>query len=141
MAEADPLSRYRGWLYAAAVYNVVWGATNVLFPRAMFDLLGMPPPETEALWQVVGMFVLLFAPAYWWAARSPSRHRHLVFIGWLGKVAGPIGFVSAWATGALPFSFGWTIITNDLIWLPAFSLFVRDAARAAGGWRPFLLGE
>ncbi len=30
---------------------------------------------------------------------------------------------------------------NDLIWLPAFSLFVRDAARLAAGWRPFLLGK
>ena len=101
----------------------------------------MPEPEVPQLWQVVGMFVLLYALAYWWAARAPERHRHLVFIGWLGKIGGPIGFAFGWATGALPASFGLTIVTNDLIWLPAFTLFVRDAVRLSGGWRAFLAGR
>lgn len=136
----DSLNRYRGWFYAAAIYNLVWGTVNVVFPTALFDLLGMPHPNYLPLWQVVGMLVLVYAPAYWWAARAPYRHRHLVLIGLLGKIMGPIGFAWAVLTGSLPLAFGWTIVTNDLVWWPAFFSFVRDASRQIGGVRSLLTG-
>jgi len=87
------------------------------------------------------MFVLVYAPAYWWAGRQPARHRHLVLIGLLGKLSAPIGFVWAVANDDLPAAFGWTIITNDLIWWPAFALYLRDAERLCGGWRALMTGE
>ena len=62
-------------------------------------------------------------------------------IGLLGKILGPLGFVwSAWG-GSLPLAFGWTLLTNDLIWWPAFGLYLRDAARLSGGWVKLLRGE
>jgi hypothetical protein len=64
-----------------------------------------------------------------------------VLIGLLGKVLGPLGFVWAMASGQLPLAFGWTILGNDLIWWPAFLLYLRAAARQAGGWPAFLRGE
>lgn len=135
------LARYRPWFYAAALYNFLWGTVMVLFPFLFFDLVGMARPQPVALWQVVGMFVLVYAPAYGWAARFPYRHRHLIVIGLLGKILGPVGFVGSVAIGSLPLAFGWTILTNDLLWWPAFALFLRDAARLNGGWLPMLLGE
>jgi hypothetical protein len=138
---AEPLARYRPWLYAAAAYNLIWGSVGVFFPQAFFRLAGMAAPNYLPLWQVIGMFVLVYAPAYWWAARRPWRHRHLVLIGFLGKLLGPIGFLWALIAGQLPLAFGWTILTNDLIWWPAFLLFLRDAARRGGGWRPLLRGD
>jgi hypothetical protein len=135
------LARYRPWFYAAALYNLVWGSVNLLFPQFLFGLIGMPPPSYLPLWQVVGMFVLVYAPGYWWAARHPDRHRHLILIGLLGKLFGPIGFTWSVAGGQLPLAFGWTILTNDLIWWPAFGLYLRDAARAYGGWGALLRGE
>jgi len=138
---ADTLARYRPWFYAAALYNLVWGVVNIIFPELFFRLVGMVPPSYPPLWQVVGMFVLVYAPAYWWAARFPARHRHLIVIGLLGKLLGPLGFVwSAW-NGSLPLAFGWTLLTNDLIWWPAFALYLRDAARLNGGWVALLAGE
>ena len=133
LSGADPLRRYRGWFYAAAVYNAAWGAVMVLFPGWFFGVVGMREPEYLALWQVVGMLVGVYAPAYWWVARFPSRHRHLVLIGLLGELLGPIGFAWSAASGQLPVAFGLTILTNDLIWWPAFALFLRDAARLSGG--------
>jgi small multidrug resistance pump len=132
--------KYRTWLTAAALYNLVWGALVILFPASFFCLIGAPEPSYLLLWQVVGMFVLVFAPGYWWAARDPARHGHLVLIGLVGKLLGPLGFAWAYGTGQLPLAFGLTILTNDLVWLPVFVLFVRDAACSAGGWRPFLAG-
>lgn len=137
----DALARYCPWFYAAAVYNVVWGGVNALFPHFFFQAIGMPLPNTLPIWQVVGMFVLVYAPGYWWAARSPARHRHLIFIGLLGKLLGPIGFLWSVAGGQLPLAFGLTILTNDLIWWPAFWLYLRDATKLHGGWAALLRGE
>ena len=134
------LDGYRPWLRAAALYNLVWGALVVLFPRALFDLIGAPPPSYLPLWQVVGMLVGIYAPAYWWAARDPLRHRHLVALGLAGKLLGPLGFAYALATAQLPLGFGLVILTNDLLWWPPFALFVRDAARVAG-WGALVRGE
>lgn len=138
---AHTLDRYRPWFYAAAAYNLIWGSANVLFPQLLFDLLNMPPPSYPTLWQVVGMFVLVYAPAYWWAGRNPARHPHLILIGLLGKVLGPLGFLWSLINGQLPGAFGWTILTNDLLWWPAFVLYLRDAIREREDIWQFLRGE
>jgi small multidrug resistance pump len=137
----EALAWARPWLYGAAVYNLAWGALNVLVPTALFDLFGMRHPTYTLLWQVVGMLVGVYAPAYWWAARAPFGHRHLVLLGLAGKVLGPAGFLVAASSGALPWAFGLTILTNDLVWWPAFALHVRKAAHLSGGYRQLLLGE
>lgn len=135
------LAHYRPWFYAAAVYNLLWGSINVLFPELLFTVIGMPPPDYPALWRVVGMFVLVFAPAYWWAGRFPERHAHLILIGLLGKVLGPLGFVWSTVTTELPLAFGWTVLTNDLIWWLPFLLYLRAVATLRGGWQKLLQGE
>ena len=133
------MNAYRPWFYAAAVYNAAWGIAVILFPDAWFHLFGMEPLEYPSLWRVVGMFLLVYAPAFWWVARNPERHPHLVLIAAAGKVLGPIGFVFAWLTGELPARFGLLLVGNDLIWLPAFFLYLRTVARTRG-WRTFLTG-
>ena len=138
---AAALDHYRPWFYAAALYNLLWGAAVVLFPRRGLRLLGLPTATHAPLWQVVGMLVLVYAPGYWWAARHPGRHRQLVLIGLVGKILGPIGYAWAVWRGELPRAFGWTILTNDLLWWPAFVGYLRVAARQAGGWAALLRGE
>lgn len=129
----------RHWLLAAAAYNLVWGGWLVLAPDSAAAALGLHGPFVA--WQVVGLLVLVWAPGYWWVARNPRRDAHLVAIALLGKTLGPAGFAWAAARGELPLRFGLTIISNDLIWWPAFTVFLRRAASDEGGWRPFLLGR
>ena len=100
----------------------------------------MEAPNYFVLWQCIGMFVLVYAPGYWWAAHDPFRFRHLILIGFLGKICVPIGFVWFTAKGALPVAFGWTILTNDVIWLPAFYAFLKRAAAQSGGWMQLARG-
>lgn len=128
----DPLRRFSPWFYAAAAYNLTWGTTNVLAPALLTRPLGLGPHGLVA-WQAVGMLVLVYAPGYWWAGRRPSQHAHLIAIAVLGKTLGPIGFAWAAATGKLPLTFGLTILTNDLVWLPAFACYLRAATRPYGG--------
>jgi hypothetical protein len=112
-------------LRAAAIYNLAWGAAVVLFPLAPFRWAGMDLPNYPELWQCIGMIVGVYGVGYWIAASDPRRHWPIVLVGLLGKILGPIGFVSAAARGTLPWVAGWTIVTNDLIWwLPFIGILV-----------------
>lgn len=121
-------------LYAAAAYNLVWGAWVVLFPNHFFDLVGMPRPLHPSIWQCVGMIVGVYGIGYAIAATNPLRHWPIVFVGFLGKILGPLGYVDgALIRGELSPAFGWTIPTNDLIWWVPFAIILWAAFRAAQG--------
>ena len=124
----------RGWLLAAGVYNIAWGAAMVVAPTWTLKMLGVSPANTELwpqLWACIGMIVGVYGLGYIIAARDPARHWPIVLVGLLGKIFGPIGFVSAAMQGQLPWSMGATILTNDLVWWIPFSMILWHAARAS----------
>jgi hypothetical protein len=108
-------------LLAAAAYNIAWGVFVVLAPGALFDWSGIQPPRYPSLWQCVGMIVGVCGVGYWLAAADVRRYWPIVLVGLLGKIFGPVGFVVAAARGELPWSWGATLITNDLIWWAPFA--------------------
>lgn len=114
-------ARERSWLLAAAVYNLAWGTFLIVFPNALFTWCGMQQPLYPSIWQCVGMIVGVYGVGYAIAASDPARHWPIVLVGLLGKVLGPLGFVNAALTEQLPWCFGWTILSNDLLWWPAFA--------------------
>ncbi len=122
-------------LQVAGIYNIVWGSLVVAFPGLFFSLTGMAAPLYPALWQCIGMIVAVFGIGYVIAAADPYRHWPIILVGFLGKVFGPLGFVWALLTGGLPVAFGWTILTNDIIWWAPFAiiLFRAASARQAAG--------
>jgi hypothetical protein len=73
------------------------------------------------------MIVGVYGVGYAIAALDPSRHWPVVLVGLLGKIFGPIGFLSAVVGGTLPLSFGLTILTDDLIWWLPFALILLRA--------------
>ena len=125
----DEFRRYRRWFYAAALYNAVWGSAVVLFPGLLLRVTD--PNATLALpfVQVTGMMVGVYAYGYYLLARDPKRYCGLIWIALAGKTLGPVGFVYSAALGALPWSFGWVCVFNDLIWWPAFWRFALTHAR------------
>ena len=132
---APPWMRWILW--AAAVYNLTWGAGVILFPTLPFEWVGMEPPNYPSLWQCIGMIVGVYGVGYGIAASDPLRHWPIVLVGLLGKVFGPVGFLwTAWR-GELPWIAGLTIVTNDLVWWLPFGLIVwtawRGSASPAGG--------
>ncbi len=108
-------------MLAAAAYNILWGIGIIIWPNALFSLAGMAAPMYPWLWQCIGMFVLVWGIGYLVTAFDPLRYWPVVLVGLLGKVFGPIGFVYAAVSGQIPLAFGWTIITNDLIWWVPFA--------------------
>jgi small multidrug resistance pump len=119
----------RTTLWAAAVYNLAWGAWAIAWPNALFDWAGMERPNYPQLWQCLGMIVGVYGISYAIAAADPVRHWPNVLVGLLGKVLGPIGFADHFSSGALPLAFGATIFFNDLIWLLPFILILRQVRR------------
>ncbi len=122
------------WLVAAGVYNVLWGAAMAFAPIWTLKALGVSPPNTELwpqLWACIGMIVGVYGLGYMIAARDPARHWPIVFVGLVGKIFGPIGFVDAAMRGYLPWSMGVTILTNDLLWWVPFTMILWHAAKEA----------
>ncbi len=119
-------------LMAAALYNMVWGALVVLFPSAWFKLAGMEQPAYPQLWQCIGMIVGVYGVGYAIASTDPVRWWPIVLVGLLGKILGPIGFAGAAARDELPLSFGWMILTNDLIWWIPFGAVIVTAWQRYG---------
>ena len=122
------LSRVKSkWLFAAALYNILWGGWVVLFPQAIFELTGIPLMQYPQIWQCVGMIVGVYGVGYGIAALDPDRHWPIVFVGLLGKVLGPIGFLFSVLQGDFPLVFVFTLLTNDLIWWSPFYKLLKIA--------------
>ena len=116
-------------LYAAAVYNLLYGALVIFFPMLLFRWAGMPLPNYPEIFQCLGMVVGVYGVGYAIAATNPTRHWPIVFVGLLGKFLGPIGFIHSALTGRLPWIAGWMNVTNDLIWWIPFTLVLIAAYR------------
>ena len=108
-------------LLLAGIYNLLFGAWVVLAPGQAFQLFGMEPPTYPFLWQCIGMIVGVYGIGYLVASRDPLRHWPIILVGLLGKIFGPIGFLQTALAGEIPWSFGWMILTNDLIWWQPFT--------------------
>jgi hypothetical protein len=122
---------YKPWmskvLILAGLYNLVWGSITVIFPNLFFDLLSIARPNYPELWQCIGMIIAVFGFGYIIAATNPLRHWPIVFVGLSGKIFGPIGFIYGVLFGNLPASFGYTILTNDLIWWIPFYFIIYNS--------------
>ena len=89
----------------------------------------MEDPRYPQIWQCVGMMVGVYGVGYWVAANDPFRHWPIVLVGLIGKTLGPIGFLQAAIAESLPWGWGATIVTNDLIWWLPFAVILYGAFR------------
>lgn len=116
------------WLVAAGLYNLIWGASVILWPRGLVELAGLEMTAAGlAIWQCLGMVIGVYGIGYLAASLDPVRHWPITLVGLLGKIFGPIGFVWTASRGEIPWSFGWTILTNDLLWWIPFFLILKAA--------------
>jgi len=125
----SPTPWMRPALALAAAYNLLWGAVMVFAPVHSLAWLGLDAPAYPEIWQCLGMVVGVYGIGYAIAAVDPYRHWPIILVGLIGKLAGPAGFLAAAASGELPWSMGWTILTNDLLWWLPFTLILLGAWR------------
>lgn len=117
-------------LALAGLYNLIFGLVTIAAPNLLFNLAGATPPLYPAIWQCVGMIVGVFGIGYLIAATNPIKHWSIILVGLLGKTFGPIGFLyAAFIADTIPPSFGFIIITNDLVWIAPFAAILFLTAR------------
>lgn len=117
-------------LRIAAIYNLLWGAWVVLLPQHFFQVLNMPPTDYPMIWQGMGMVIGVYGIGYWLASYDPLRHWVIVFVGFLGKIFGPLGYLLNVLQGMDYPQFGYMLLTNDLVWWIPFGLILWAAWRA-----------
>ncbi|MFW5759947.1 MAG: SelL-related redox protein [Cyclobacteriaceae bacterium] len=118
-------------LKAAGAYNILWGSWVVLFPFSFFQFFDLPVPVYPMIWQSVGMIVGVYGIGYYIAAHDPQRHWPIIFVGWLGKLFGPIGALYYLIIGKLTPWFLLHNLTNDIIWFPFFTIILYYIVRNA----------
>lgn len=133
----DRFRAYRPWFYAAAAYNLLWGAVVVVYPDVLLRAAAVTAPTAVPLAQVIGMMVGVYAYGYYLLAREPARYSGLIWIALAGKTLGPLGYIYSALTGALPWTFGWICLFNDVIWWPVFWSFALTYARAPAAVAPY----
>ncbi len=117
-------------LVLAALYNAVFGAWAFFFPLAAFRLAGMESPRYPELWQCLGLIIGAYGLAYAAAALDPLRYWPVVLAGLAGKLLVPFAFLWFASHGRLPWTFGWVLLANDLLWWLPFALVLSTAYRA-----------
>ncbi|MFM7808384.1 MAG: alkyl hydroperoxide reductase [Planctomycetota bacterium] len=134
---SDSPAWMRNWLRAAGVYNLLWGAVVIALPDLPLRMADMQPlaEPGRAIWQCLGMVIGVYGVGYLCAASHPLRHWPIVLVGLLGKIFGPVGFVWTASRGAIPWHFGATILTNDLLWWWPFAGILIAAWGERGGNR------
>jgi hypothetical protein len=121
-------------LTLAGLFNLAWGATAIAAPQWSYRMSGLATPAKPLVnvevWQCLGLVIGLLGVGYLIAARDPVRHWAPVFVGFLGKVLGPLGFLGAALRGEAPWAAGVPLIINDLIWWVPLGLILARAWRA-----------
>ena len=114
-------------LILAGIYNILWGIVTVLYPDFYFKFSGMPAANYPEIWQCVGMIVGVYGIGYLIASVNPYKHWPIIFVGLLGKILGPIGYMNALMHDRFTLKAGLTNITNDLIWWIPFTIILWKA--------------
>ena len=115
-------------LFAAGVYNLLWGLLCVLSPGSLLTFADITTtPVASQLWQCIGIAVGVYGVGYVIASYDPYRHWAITVVGLLGKAAVAAGFLVAFVEGSLPARMGWIVLTNDLIWCIPFGIILWRA--------------
>jgi hypothetical protein len=111
----------------AGIYNICWGLWVAYDPNWLFRFAGMNLPNYPEIFVCVGMIVGLYGVVYWEIARKPERGFLLALVGFVGKILGPIGAIHYVLIGKWTFSALIMNLTNDIIWLIPFAIYLVDS--------------
>jgi len=109
----------------AGGYNLLAGASMILFYHEGFKHLGIPKPEFSLPIQLVGLLVGLFGIGYLIVERAPVENRNILLLGFLSKLLGPLLAVGYIIKGDLPLSMIPVLFFADTIYLIPFWLIYR----------------
>ena len=129
---SDSMARrmfHRRVFFLAGIYNLCWGLFTMADPQWLFRFANMELLNYPEVFACLGMVIGLYGILYLEVARAPERGFLLALIGFIGKVLGPIGWVTLVVQGKWPIATILLCLTNDLIWWIPFALYLWDVRR------------
>lgn len=115
------LSQIRALFLIAALYDGVLGLAFLVAPLALYNAMGIPPPNHLAYIQFPAALLLVFAIGFLMVARSPQNGRSIIPLGMLLKLSYSSIVLGHWALGSIPAV--WTVFAwIDLLFLIGFAL-------------------
>ncbi len=108
----------RGFLLAAAAYNVLWGIFIGWFPETFFQWVTESEASAPGIIKIQGRAVLFMAAVYVAGAIHPGRFWYFMLIGALTKFAGAIWFYFDILDQEVGRKGMFHLLMNDAIWIP-----------------------
>jgi hypothetical protein len=118
---------HRAVFLAAGMYNLGWGVFSAIDPQWLFRFADMPLQNYPEIFACLGMVIGLYGILYLEVARVPESGWLLAAVGLLGKVLGPIGWLTMVLSGRWPAQTLVLCLTNDVLWWVPFGLYLYDA--------------
>ncbi|MEM6795722.1 MAG: hypothetical protein AAF725_17235 [Acidobacteriota bacterium] len=124
------MTGWRRFFLVAGLFNIAGGLAGFWNLEKPFLEAGMAPPLYPFAHQLLFLCVMIFGVGYLMVWRDPLRHRGIVWLGLLSKIAG-LG-MTFWALGSdqLPASSWWQPLVADLPWAAGFGLFLATTPAA-----------
>lgn len=121
----------RGFLLAAAAYNVLWGFLMAWMPESFYHWVTQTDNTTPGIivWQ--GRGVLVLALLFVASAIHPGKFWYLPALGALAKLLGALWFYVTILDQSLNDKAIFHLIMNDLVWVP-FLIFIALRALRYG---------
>jgi hypothetical protein len=119
---------YRRMFLVAAGWNLGGGAFIVIATRWIFSSAGLQPPQPPLYYQAWIALFVTFGIGYYWVARDLERHRDIVKLGIIGKLAFAGIFIANLVVfkGQAP-RFFLIPVVGDLVFVVLFWMFLRQA--------------
>jgi len=118
---------HRAVFLAAGMYNLGWGVFSAVDPQWLFRFADMPLPNYPEIFACLGMVIGLYGIVYLEVARVPESSWLLAAVGLLGKLLGPLGWLTLVWSGRWPLQTLVLCLTNDVMWWIPFGLYLYDA--------------
>ncbi len=117
-------SRLPGWMHFvlkfAGVYNILAGASMMVFYHEGYKVLDVAKPELSLPIQLVGLLVLLFGIGYLIVDRMPMLNRNVLLLGMMSKTLGPLLALLFIFRGELPVWMLIVLFVADTIYIYPF---------------------
>ena len=126
-------------LRVGGLYNLLFALWILGWPGLWFRLAGLEPPRHWFLWYGAAMILGVLGIGCLVASINPLKYWPTVLVGFLSKLFAAGGFAYYAFTEVIPWSMGWFVLINDLVWLVPFSFILWAAVKLMVG-RP-VVGE
>jgi peroxiredoxin len=118
---------FKAALVVAGIYHIFWGLSVVIFPLLWFNIDTLPNSSDVRIWQMLGLYEIVFGFGYLMASSNPLRHWRIVFLGLITKLFICLAFAYFHLQGDEPLMVYNLVLSNYVFWLIPFLVILYNA--------------